>query len=330
MTTKTKSLKYLAVSLIALFIACIVTVSAAAQNKQLAKAQTSFATPELAATALIEAAKNYDIDSLRSILGPGSEDLISSEDQIWDKSRAKEFADQAIIKNSIDFAKNTNRATLLVGPGDWPLPIPIVKRNRMWYFDTQQGRAEILARRIGTNELDAIAICRGFVDAQEEYVKTVHDNSGINQYAKRIISSPGKQDGLYWKNPDGTGGGPIAEAIARALEEGYTKQNDKPTPFHGYYFKILTGRGLAAPSGEVDFEIDGLMIGGFALAATPAQYGVTGIKSFIVSYEGTVYQKDLGSEGLTKFEQMERYNPDKTWTKTDDHWPLEAIASSTE
>ncbi len=280
--------------------------------------QKGFDTPKLAADALIQAAENFDVPALKEILGPESEDIVSSEDAVQDKNRAVAFAAIARVKSSIEVdPKNPNSATLSVGNEDWPLPIPIVKRSGKWYFDTKAGREEILRRRIGANELDVIAICHGFVYAQEEYASQKHDGSIVNQYAQRIISSPGKQDGLAWKNADGTWGGPVGEAAAMALEQGYT---DKSQPFHGYYFKVLKGQGPAAPLGEMDFMVGGAMIGGFALAAAPAEYGVTGIQTFIVSHTGIVYEKDLGPETLKEFKGMERFNPDKTWTETDDEW----------
>ena len=302
----------------------------AAQTKQpvTAPAQEMFDTPEHAAAAIIEAAEKFDVESLRKILGPGSEDLIASEDPVQDKNRAFEFAKLARQDMSVNLSKSKMSATMFVGPADWPLPIPIVKRGDKWAFDTKKGRSEILARRIGANELDAITICRGFVEAQQQYASQVHDNSGVNQYAQRLISTPGKQDGLYWENADGTPGGPVSKAVAKAIQEGYAMDKGKPTPFHGYYFKVLKGQGPSAPLGQMDFVINGAMIGGFALAAVPADYGVTGIKTFIVSYEGNVYQKDLGVNSLKKVAQMELYNPDKTWKKTDDHWPAQGLSAN--
>jgi hypothetical protein len=178
-----------------------------------------------------------------------------------------------------------------------------------------------LRRRIGANELDAIQICRGFVEAQYEYASQQHD--GINQYAQQIISSPGKQDGLYWRNPDGLPGGPISEAIAQAIAEGYSF--DKPAAYHGYYFKVLKGQGPAAPLGQIDYVIEGVMIGGFALVAVPAEYRVTGVKTFMVSNYGVVYEKDLGPDSLTIAKNMELYNPDKTWHRTNDGWPEASV-----
>ena len=284
----------------------------------------TFATPKEAADAFIQAAGTYDVPALDQILGPGDEDLIASEDPVRDKNLAVAFAAKAHEKDSVVVdPKNPDRATLVVGNDDWPLPIPIVKKNGMWLFDTIAGRQEILYRRIGSNELDAIEICRGYVEAQQEYALERHDNSQVNQYAQRIISTPGKHDGLAWWNPDKTLGGPIAEGIAEALQEGYT---DKSKPYHGYFFKILKGQGPAAPLGALDFVVEGAMIGGFALAAAPADYRVTGVKTFIVSYEGVVYQKDLGPDTLKIFNEMELYNPDTSWKPTDDNWPPNAFA----
>jgi Protein of unknown function (DUF2950) len=320
---KTKSLIFWKTPLIvlALLVTAGLALGAAAEKKEAAAQQTTqkgFDTAQQAADALIQAAEAFDVAALKEILGPGSEDIVASEDAVQDKSRAAEFATKAKEKHSVEVdAKNANRATLVIGNEDWPLPIPIVKRKDKWYFDTKAGREEILLRRIGANELDVLEICRGYVDAQEEYAAQKHDDSTVNQYAQRIISTPGKQDGLAWKNPDGTWGGPVGESVAEALEQGYT---DKSKPYHGYYFKVLKGQGPAAPLGEMDFLVGGAMIGGFALAAAPADYAVTGVQTFIVSHTGIVYQKDLGADTLKEFKSMERFNPDKTWHATDDEW----------
>ena len=320
---KTKSLIFWKSPLIAfaLLVSAGLALGAAAEKKEAASQQTTqkgFDTAQQAADALIQAAEAFDVAALKEILGPGSEDLVASEDAVQDKNRAAEFAAKAKEKHSVEVdAKNANSATLVIGNEDWPLPIPIVKRKAKWYFDTKAGREEILLRRIGANELDVIEICLGYVDAQKEYAEQKHDGSTVNQFAQRIISTPGKQDGLAWKNPDGTWGGPVGETVAEALEQGYT---DKSKPFHGYYFKVLKGQGPAAPLGEIDFMVGGAMIGGFALAAAPAEYGVTGVQTFIVSHNGIVYQKDMGPDLLKEFKSMERYNPDKTWQVTEDAW----------
>jgi hypothetical protein len=288
--------------------------------------QKGFNTPKEAADSLVQAAKSFDVNALKEILGSDSEDIVSSADPVQDKNKAMAFAAKAKEKTSLGTdGKNPNRAILTVGKDEFPVPIPIVKNKGKWSFDTKVGREEILNRRIGSNELDAIAVCRGFVEAQQEYAQEKHDDSKVNQYAQRIISTPGKQDGLAWKNADGTWGGPVGEGVARALEQGYSKQGQ---PFHGYYFKVLKGQGPAAPMGEMDFMVGDAMIGGFALAAAPAEYRVTGVKTFIVGPNGVVYEKDLGKDTLKTFESMDKYNPDKTWKPTDDQWPEEEEAAT--
>ena len=254
---------------------------------------------------------------LLAILGPDGEDIVASGDTVQDKNHAQQFAKDAAAKLDVEISKsNPNRATIVVGDNLWPSPLPIVKVNGKWYFDTKQGKQDILYRRIGANELDAITVCRGYVSAQLQYAETAHD--GINQYAQKIISTPGKQDGLYWKNSDGSSGGPIGETVAKALEEGYSSKKEG---FHGYYFKILKGQGPAAPNGAINYVIEDVMIGGFALVAVPVEYRVTGVKTFIVNYDGIVYQKDLGPNSLEIVKKMELYNPDKTWLATNDAWP---------
>jgi Protein of unknown function (DUF2950) len=279
--------------------------------------QKQFDTPKQAADALIQVAANFDVAAAKEILGPDAEDIVASEDPVQDKNRAAEFAAKAKEKMSVQTdKKNPNQAIVLVGNDDFPLPIPLVKQKGKWFFDTKVGREEILNRRVGANELNAIAICRGFVDAQHEYAAEKHDGSKVNQYAQRVISTPGKHDGLAWQNPDGTWGGPVGEEVAKALQEGYSAQGGKP--YHGYYFKVLKGQGSAAPMGEMDFMVGGAMIGGFALAAAPAEYKVTGVMTFIVGPDGVVYEKDLGADTLKTFQSMDKYNPDKTWKVTED------------
>ena len=270
-------------------------------------AQKTFPSAQAAADAFVQAAESWDVAAFNQILGPHGEDLVSSEDPVQDKNIAAHFSAEAHEKTlvSVD-PKNPNRASLVVGDDDWPMPIPIVKRNGVWLFDTKSGKQEILDRRIGANELDAIQICRDYVESQQEYALEKHDGSEVNQYAQKIISTPGKHDGLAWRNPDGSLGGPFAETIAYALEQGYS---DKAKPYHGYFFKILKGQGPAAPLGKMDFLVEGAMIGGFALAAAPAEYRVTGVMTFIVSYQDIVYQKDLGPDTLKIFQDLQRYEP---------------------
>ncbi len=279
--------------------------------------QKQFDTPKQAADALIQIATNFDVAAAKEILGPDGEDIISSEDPVMDKNRATAFANKAKEKMSVEIdKKNRNHAILLVGKDDFPLPIPIVKEQGKWFFDTKVGREEILNRRVGQNELNAIEICRGFVEAQHEYAQEKHDGSKVNQYAQHILSTAGKHDGLAWQNPDGTWEGPVGEEVAKALQEGYSAQRGQA--YHGYYFKVLKGQGPAAPMGEMDFMVGGAMIGGFALAAAPAEYRVTGVMTFIVGPDGVVYEKDLGPDTLKTFQSMDKYNPDKTWKETED------------
>jgi hypothetical protein len=326
---KSKSSKIIARTLqlagcvVALLFAAALPSHAAPQANQKppaeSTAQKTFATPNDAAKALIEAAGKFDVAALKEILGPDGVDLVSSEDSVTDKNNALAFAAKAQEKKSVTLdPKNPNRAVLSVGDTEWPLPVPIVKRAGKWQFDSKAGREEILFRRIGSNELNAIQVCRGFVEAQLDYVMDVHDNSGIHQYAQRLISSSGKQDGLYWTNPDGTAGGPVSEAVAKAIDEGYTLAPN--SAYHGYYFHFLKGQGPAAHMGELDYIIKGMMIGGFALIAVPAEYRVTGVETFIVNHDGIVYQKDLGPDTLNVAKKIERFNPDKTWRRTDDEW----------
>ena len=274
--------------------------------------ERTFATPEEAAEALVAAAERFDVPELKAILGPDGEPLVATADTILDRNNATAFAAEARIQQRLAFDSARTSAILSVGAEDWPMPIPIVERNGAWFFDAAAGREEILRRRIGQNELDAITVCLGFVEAQREYARARHDGSLLNQYAQRIISTSGKQDGLAWQTADGTWEGPVGANIARAIAEGYT---DRGQPFHGYYYKVLKGQGPDAPLGEMDFMVEGAMIGGFALVAAPAEYGVTGIQTFIVSWEGTVYEKDLGDTTLESFRVMELYNPDSTWTR---------------
>ncbi len=322
----TKKSKLLVHLLWTAFLACALTAfSNAQEQKQQSKAaaqpvpvQQTFATAQEAAAAVINAAESYDVAELLNIFGPEGKGFVSSADPVRVKQSVLEFVERARKKNAVVAdKKNPNTAILVTGDDDWPFPVPIVKRNGKWLFDSKAGQREITVRRIGTNELDAIQICRGYVEAQREYASEAHD--GINQYAQKIISTPGKQDGLYWKNDDGTSGGPIGEPIARAIEEGYSV--DKRSAYHGYYFKILKGQGPAAPLGRIDYVIEGVMIGGFAMIVAPAEYGVTGIKTFMVSNDGIVYEKDLGPNTLEIAKKIELYNPDKTWHPTDDQWP---------
>ena len=273
--------------------------------------QKTFSTPEEAAEALIAAAAAFNVPALKEILGPDGVHLVVTQDTVQDRNQSTAFAAQAQDKHTIlRDTEDASLATLVVGQEDWPLPIPIIQEGGRWRFDTRAGRQELLYRRIGRNELNAIEVCHGYVEAQIEYASEKRDGARINQYAQRIISTPGKHDGLAWQDPDGTWQGPVGEGIARVIAEGYS---DKLEPYNGYYFKILKGQGPAAPLGEMDFVVKGVMIGGFALVAAPAEYEVTGVKTFMVSHTGVVYEKDLGPTTRDAFRTMTRFNPDNSW-----------------
>ncbi len=290
------------------------TASAAAGPSTTAR---QFDTPQQAAAALVDAAGKFDVAALTDIFAPEGNDIVFSGEIVQDRKHAADFAAQARKKNRVAVdAKTGARAFLLVGEEDWPFPVPLVKRGMKWHFDSKAGQQELLYRRIGANELDAIDVCHGYVEAQNEYALQQRKVYEVNQYAQLIISSPGKQDGLAWQDADGNWGGPIGANIARAIEQGYTSTSE---PYHGYFFKILKGQGPAAQLGEMDFVVKGLMIGGFALVAAPAEYNVTGVRTFIVSHDGVVYEKDLGSKSLDEFQKMERYNPDRTWTQVSEN-----------
>jgi hypothetical protein len=290
---------------------CAATTSGAEGAQRSQPSQRTFATAKAAADALVAAAEAYDVPALKEILGPDGIDLIVTGDPVLDRKQATAWAAKAREKLVVvSDPQHAQTATLNVGLDDWPVPIPVVNEAGKWRFDSLAGRQEILYRRIGENELNAIELCRGYVEAQEEYASQKHDGARVNAYAQRIISTPGRHDGLAWRNADGTWGGPVGEGIARVIAEGY---RERYQPFHGYYFKILKGQGPAAPLGKLDFVVQGAMIGGFALVAAPASYEVSGVKTFIVSHAGAVYEKDLGPKTLELFSAMELFDPDKSW-----------------
>jgi hypothetical protein len=270
-----------------------------------------FATTEQAADALVTAAENFDVVTLMQLFGPDGKDVVFTGEVALDRQHAMNFAAQAHEHKKVTVdPKSGTRAFLLVGNEDWPFPVPLVKKNQKWFFEASAGRRELLYRRIGSNELDAVQICHGYVEAQHAYALEPRQGYDVNQYAQRVISTPGKQDGLAWQNADGSWGGPIGEKIAQAIDQGYTSKSE---PYHGYFFKILKGQGPEAPLGKMDYVVNGLMIGGFGLVAAPAEYGVTGVSTFIVSQDGVVYQTDFGPNTLNEFKKMERFNPDKSW-----------------
>jgi hypothetical protein len=271
----------------------------------------TFDTAEQAGEALISAAAAFDQKRLINLFGQDGRDVIFTGDLEHDRQRATDFTAQAAKKKHVTVdPKSGTSATVFVGAEDWPFPVPVVKRGGKWFFDSVAGRRELMYRRIGENELDAIDVCHGYVEAQHDYALRKREGYEVNEYAQRIIASPGKQDGLAWQNADGSWGGPVGEHIARAIAQGL-----KPAePYHGYFFRILKGQGPAARLGQMEYVIKGVMIGGFALLAVPAEYGITGISTFMVSNDGIVYEKDLGPKTSEQFQKMEVFNPDTSWS----------------
>ena len=285
-----------------------------------AMAQQTFKTPEEAATALVNAAKSGDSKSIVTVLGPDGEDIVSSGDEVADAATRAKFIAAFDSKHTIEM-EGDSKAVMVVGPDDFPLPIPLVRKDGLWRFDTAAAREEILFRRIGENELDAIQSALAYVDAQDEYAEKDRTGAGVNTYAQRIISQPGKKDGLYWPTSQGEPPSPLGELIAEATKQGYRVGAGR-SPFHGYYFKILTKQGAAAAGGELEYIVNGKMIGGFALVAYPAEYRNSGVMTFIVNHAGTVFQKDLGPNTAQVAERMTAFNPDKTWRAVTDTEPL--------
>lgn len=277
-----------------------------------ARSQEAFKTPAAAATALIEAARGNDEKRLRAILGIVGRDSLHSGDDVADAADRKRFLEAYDSRHSIE--EQGDKATLIVGPNDFPFPIPIMRRGSGWTFDGVSGRTEILARRIGRNELAAIQASLAFFDAQQEYAAKDRTGQGRGVYARRIVSRPGARDGLYWESAAGEEASPLGDLAAQAAAEGY-RAGEARRPFHGYYFKVLTRQGPSAPGGAIDYVADGKMIGGFALLAYPAEYGRSGVMSFMLNHEGTVYQKDLGPGTGRIAARLRSFNPDKGWQK---------------
>jgi hypothetical protein len=275
-----------------------------------AENQRTFTTPQEAAQALIDATDKNDTAALLKILGPDGKDIVESGDTGEDTKHRAEFTRSAREKLQIN-QESPLKTTLVVGEQEWPFPVPLVEKDGKWRFDASKGRLEILARRVGKNELTAIDVCRGYVEAQLEYAAEDRDKDNILEYAQKIVSSPGKQDGLYWD-----GANIVPKAFAEAAES-YAKEGHQLQPYHGYYFKVLKAQGPEAQGGALGYVVKGKMIGGFALVAWPAEYGVSGVNTFIVNHHGIVYQKDLGAGTVALAKQMIRFNPDKSWRQAE-------------
>jgi hypothetical protein len=278
-------------------------------------AQSSFSSPQEAVQALVEALRADNRQNLNAIFGKGAGDILSSGDPVQDKAGREEFLKAYDAKNVL-VMEGEKKAILQVGTDDWPFPVPVVKKGKKWSFDAKKGRDELVNRRIGKNELATIQTCLAYVDAQREYTARDRDGDGLLEYAQKFVSSPGKKDGLYWDTKPGEEQSPFGELFARATKEGYQRA-DKPVPYHGYLFKILTAQGNNAPGGSLDYIVKGRMIGGFAMVAYPAQYGASGIMTFVVNHEGIVYQKNLGKNTAGAAAAMKTFNPDGSWKKVD-------------
>lgn len=297
-------------SLISATIAALLWAAASIAN-----AQQTFKAPDEAANALVSAAKSGDPKAIVTVLGPDGNDIVSSGDDVADAATRAKFVAAYEAKHQIEMEGET-KAVMVVGNDDFPLPIPLVRKDGTWQFDTAAGREEIVARRIGKNELDAIQACLAYVDAQNDYAEKDRTGAGANIYAQRIVSQPGKKDGLYWPTSQGEDPSPLGELVAEATRQGYRVGGER-APYHGYYFKALTKQGAAASGGELEYIVRGKMIGGFALVAYPAEYRNSGVMTFIVSHEGIVYQKDLGPETAKLAEAMMSFNPDRSWQKAE-------------
>jgi hypothetical protein len=290
--------------------------SSVAHAKKTGADQKTFASPEEAVNALVKAIKKSDNKNLNAIFGKSSTKMISSGDKVADRLSHKRFIEAYGEKHLIQ-SESSDKAVLHVGKTDWPFPIPIIKKGNRWIFDTKAGKEELINRRIGQNELNAIDVLQGYADAQREYAERDRDGDGILEYAQKIVSEKGKKDGLYWDAGEGVEESPIGPFIAEAAGEGYTKKKGTAalTAYYGYYFKILKSQGPNAAGGAYGYVVKDNMLLGFAMIAWPAKYGSSGIMTFIVNQAGVVYEKDLGENTGKIAPAIETYDPDKTWIK---------------
>ena len=275
--------------------------------------QRTFATPQEAVQAIIDAADHNDTAALLHLFGPAGKDIVDSGDPAEDKDLRTEFARSAHEKLRIETDPLTpDRVTFTVGTEEWPFPVPVIRRDGRWQLDPESGRNEILARRIGKNELNAMEVCRGYAEAQMEYATGARDGDRVLKYAQKIVSTPGKQNGLYSET---VSDGLVSQAFALAEAPNPPAAGKKAEPYHGYYFRVLKSQGPDAAGGAFDYVVNGKMIGGFALVAWPAEYGVSGIRTLIINHDGVVYEKDLGAGTELQARQLTKFNPDKSWER---------------
>jgi len=294
-------------------VALIVALAYAGLSVAATPSQKGFASPEEAAKALAAAAKDNNEKELLAIFGPSGKALIDSGDKVADKDRRERFVGAYDEKNSL--VQKGDDFIVVIGKDDWPFPIPLVKKGTSWVFDTEKGKQEILNRRIGENELFTIQTLLAVVDAEREYAMKDRDKNGLLEYAQKFVSDPGKKNGLYWETKAGEPESPLGPIMAQARAQGYKGNPVSGTPvYHGYYYKILAAQGKNASGGAYSYLVNGKMIGGFALLAYPAEYGNSGVMTFVVNHDGTVFQKNLGPNTSALAKNMKEYNPDSTWT----------------
>lgn len=280
--------------------------------------QESFLSPEDAVNAMIAALRLNHVERLSIIFGPGSDDLVSSGDPTADQIRRKQFVQFFEEKNRLEKIEE-DQVILYIGDENWPFPMPLVKIGKGWQFNSEEGREEIIARRIGRNELITIQVCLAYGDAQREYAMMDHDSDGFLEYARQFRSDPAKKNGLYWLETEGNPVSPLGPLLVAAESKGYdmSENDEEPDPFYGYYYRILDAQGKNAGGGAYEYVINGKMIGGFALIAYPADYGASGIMTFMVNHEEVVYQRDLGEQTEKTVQEIKLFDPDETWSKVD-------------
>lgn len=308
--------KILLLCSIAITIALSLIVTFAFANSvSTASQQKTFSSCQEAVDAFVKALKENNTEQLMSIFGPDSNDLVYSGDEVADRLRRDKFLKAYEKQHKIE--AEGDKMVIIVGPNDWPFPIPIIKQDGYFVFDTNSGEDEILNRRIGQNELYTIQTMLAIVDAEREYAMKIQDSNGIREYAQKFMSDPNRKNGLYWETKEGEKPSPLGPLVAKAKNEGYLTQktSEEPQPYYGYFYRILTAQGENADGGAFDYIVEGKMIGGFAVIAYPAEYGSSGIMTFIVNYDGVVYQKDLGEDTEKEAQAVKLFDPDKTWTK---------------
>lgn len=279
-----------------------------------ASGEEGYGSPEAAVEALVGALRSGDPDQVRAVLGPEGEELLDSGDEVADRLDREAFLRSYDERHAL--LAQGDEAVLVVGGDEWPLPIPLVRADGDWRFDLERGQDEILARRIGRNELATIEVCRAIVDAQNEYAAADRDGRGPGAYASRFLSTSGARDGLYWPAADGEPESPLGPLVAEAAAEGYARQSaasEERQPYHGYYYRMLTAQGSAAPGGSTSYWVDGRLTGGFAVLAEPASYGNSGVMTFLVGPSGIVYERDLGPETGDLAGSIQEFSPDASW-----------------